>query len=549
MQNQKFARYLCVRGVTWKKMVMTGMGSVRTNQSFDMKSTTRRAVGFLLILGCITTLCSSSKIEINVNTGERKQVQTKSVVASPITASSNNNDIEKFDEWPSGHIDLSDVEIRNEGEDATGSMSPLDLMIRSFGKLPDEEQETIGFSALMRKAEESGQPIDVNDLYAIWNIRQAKLKEAMDAMSDAAVVLSGLIKALDNATQSAQIIANSELLSFDEEAALDTLYQLEDYLSDVDNARDFHEALGGWPSLISLLSPKPRWRSSSMVHSKEELTAAQDRLLRASAQSETPQPVRGMAALVIGTAIKNEAKYSRWVLESVVRSLDVTPVAKENVKDVKLEDTVVAALIHMLEEADISHSVQRQVVYAIGSGIRQNMAAQAVFNALHGTNALFKALKGVEVCTENNVKSSWGLRTKLINLVEDFLDEATFEVQRPSDTMHGRNSAIIDIGVEMTSLEWIKLVATVGLEVNGNELSNVESKMHEAAIGAVVAQWKFLENSKSSTDKATWLFVKEQLLKLKSQYKDAVLLKDDVDIKEYLQEISAQIEVAMAALS
>ena len=57
-------------------------------------------------------------VEIDVNTGSSKVV-TEAVESPPV--------------WPD-MVDLSGIRVHNPGEDATGSMSPRDLMMRAFQK-------------------------------------------------------------------------------------------------------------------------------------------------------------------------------------------------------------------------------------------------------------------------------------------------------------------------------------------------------------------------------------------------------------------------------
>ena len=79
---------------------------------------------------------------------------------------------------------------------------------------------------------------------------------------------------------------------------LDALDGLEDHLSDMDMARDFHDALGGWPSLTNLLLPTQSLK------------------------------VRAAAALVMGTAVKNQDEFQGWILEPVPLSLSTEPASE-----------------------------------------------------------------------------------------------------------------------------------------------------------------------------------------------------------------------------
>ena len=84
-------------------------------------------------------------------------------------------------------------------KDAVGSMSPKDLMIRAFQKLPSLEQAKIGFTELMDQ-ESTGQLDDetlLRRLTLLWESRQELLKETMDSMGDTAKTLTALIQHLE----------------------------------------------------------------------------------------------------------------------------------------------------------------------------------------------------------------------------------------------------------------------------------------------------------------------------------------------------------------
>jgi len=247
------------------------------------------------------------------------------------------------DEWPEGGLDLTGVEIRNPGEDVAGARGPRELIISALRKLPDLEQDRIGLTALLAKAEASGEPVDLAALRGIWESRQAELREAIEVMSESAEVMAELIEGLKGshtaradkkagikkAGGSEEVEAEEKQLEATEKVVTErrvaALESLEEYLADLDNARDFHDALGGWPHLTRLIAPRPRWRLvlppsfSPSSSSAAKSAAAAEAAEAAGANPETPDEVRGLAALVVGTAIKNTEKYQLWVLEAAVQ--------------------------------------------------------------------------------------------------------------------------------------------------------------------------------------------------------------------------------------
>ena len=167
-----------------------------------------------LSLFLVAALCAAEVIEIDVNTRETTMVDTSS-------------DSTGYDAWNESP-DLTGVKITgHEGEDASGSMSPRDLMLRAFGRLPAEEQARMGFTSLLEAAAATGTEVPLQDLQALWQVRQDELQEAADAISNTAHRLTSFIGDLQTSSGS----------PFDTKGALAVLATLEDELSDLDNAR------------------------------------------------------------------------------------------------------------------------------------------------------------------------------------------------------------------------------------------------------------------------------------------------------------------------
>lgn len=147
--------------------------------------------------------------------------------------------------------------------------SRADRILASLEGLPEHERIQIGLDLedikLVPPAERLGR------LQEIWTVRQLELKEAYEAIPKVQELLGERIAILEDSSAS-------------ESALVAVLTDLEDLLSDIDMARDFH-TLGGFSTLVS------------MLHVSQ------------------PEAVREMAAWTIGTAVKNEPTHQRWVLE------------------------------------------------------------------------------------------------------------------------------------------------------------------------------------------------------------------------------------------
>jgi len=308
---------------------------------------------FLAALGAPQGSSLESVVSIDVNTGE----------ATPVEAGGGQQEAA----WPEAPMDLSGVHVKLlEGEDPTGEYSPKELMIRSFLRLPLAEQERMGFTSLYQEGM-ALDDIDSDALKVLWEQRQEELKAAMEAMQEAADTLSSIIR---------------QIRSGDEESVEAALADLEEHLSDVDMARDLHNALGGWPPLVRLLS------------------------------SDQSPRIRAGAALVIGTAIKNEPVFQSWILESAAESVDVNPQQNE---------TALSSLLGMLEEQGTGdvQVMHRRSMYALASALRHNLRNQAAFMELGGLERLqARLVKSCDGGLENPA-----LVSKLAALVFDVLEE------------------------------------------------------------------------------------------------------------------------------
>ena len=134
-------------------------------------------------------------------------------------------------------------------------------------------------------------------------------------------------------------------------------------LSDLDNARDFHDSLGGWPALAGLLS----------ADSSE---------------------VRRRAAQCVGTAAKHG--FQAWVLEA----------------------EVLPRLVAMLEET--SWPARKAAVYALGCALRSSAAVQRAFGR-RGMTALSK-LAAAALDDAGN-QQAWAVADKVAALIGDLVQE------------------------------------------------------------------------------------------------------------------------------
>lgn len=144
-----------------------------------------------------------------------------------------------------------------------------DRMLAALESIPEDERQGLGLDVEVLRSK----PLEERlvKLEELWTVRQQELREAYDAMPKVNELLTKRIEVLQDASAT-------------DDAIIVVLADLEDLLSDIDMARDFH-TIGGFPMLASML------------------------------RDPQPERVREMAAWVIGTAVKNEPEHQLWVLE------------------------------------------------------------------------------------------------------------------------------------------------------------------------------------------------------------------------------------------
>lgn len=158
-----------------------------------------------------------------------------------------------------------------------------DRMLAALAGIPEAERLGMGLDIEAMRAI----PLEerLARLEELWTMRQQELREAYDALPKVNELLTARIEVMQDEGAS--------------EAALElALTDLEDLLSDIDMARDFH-SIGGFPTLASML------------------------------HVSRPEVVREVAAWAIGTAVKNENAHQLWVLEVSARAACVFWLARK----------------------------------------------------------------------------------------------------------------------------------------------------------------------------------------------------------------------------
>ncbi|CAN0130208.1 unnamed protein product [Scytosiphon promiscuus] len=228
-----------------------------------------------------------------------------------------------------------------------------DRMLAALASIPEDERQGMDLDVEALRSMPLAERLA--ELQKLWVARQQELREAYDAMPKVNQLLTDRIN----------VLKNTEAL---EAERVDALVDLEDLLSDIDMARDFH-TIGGFPTLASMLD---------------------------GSQSEG---IREVAAWAIGTAVKNEPEHQLWVLETG-------------------PDSQPSALVLLLENAKIAATpaLRSKIVYALSACLRNNSEVQLQFGSLRG-EAILSAMYDAD-------GSNSRARMKILTLISDLLQEA-----------------------------------------------------------------------------------------------------------------------------
>jgi hypothetical protein len=425
---------------------------------------------------------SQIEVEIDVSTGAATEFP-----AAAATFQVEGGAEEGAAAWPSGPLDFQGVRLTgHEGEDATGSMKPKDLIIRALHHLPDDEQERIGFTALLEAHPEGAQE-GVEDeelleaLQSLWASRQEALKEASEAMSESATTLKNLLDRLDAAAERAGSSGGGGSGSGDDEGgggrgnggdeeddgavhgyddALEALLELEEHVGDMDNARDLHDSLGGWPSLTSLLTHTPRWRlvlplspnpnppvveaEAAAAVAKEVAEAARAIALAAASRPVTPASVRAAAALVVGTAVKNQGEFQSWVLESAVTDVNISAILEQH-SAAEAAATATVAATTAVEATEAAAAAAAAAATAAGAAVGGSMKKLREAAVRRGGRRFEKAFANVpKYRYVNNVGVDGGVAAVAAN---DTVLSALVDMLRGGEVTGGENDSGDDNGV------------------------------------------------------------------------------------------------------
>jgi len=285
-----------------------------------------------------------------------------------------------------GMVAISAVDGTPEVAQSVTEQDRLDTIVRAFNRLPQPELERLGVDIQSERIVDGTMKAEA--VRRAWRERQQELKRAMESMTKPAEHMAEMarrIKQFQGQVVGSAGLAGGEASSeeFTAEQIGHVLRELESTLTDIDNARDFH-TIGGWPVLVDMLD------------------------------SRHPSDLRALAALAVGTAVKNSYDYQLWVLEK-------TPGVKE-------EDgrsyTALKLLLSLLDPP-ADQELQRKSLYAISSALRGNADVQEAILDLSNDDGSGNFVGYLQALAASNATSP-EIARKVWSLVSDMLQETGF---------------------------------------------------------------------------------------------------------------------------
>jgi hypothetical protein len=321
--------------------------------------------GTWIPLGQNDSMPVGSHVRLDMTTGERWILSTDPDAAassdsgSSAMVVSDSGSIETIQQGEAQSV-LSDSHVDDEVPNYD-----YEMMHRTLSQLPEDEIQRIG---LPSKDEMSQEEFE-SKMRTIWEYRQALLQKwENDYLADVPQILKDSIGVLN---QYAAAVTNAAEPN-SPETVIGTLQDLEYQLSDIDMARDFF-TLGGWSTLVQLVAIEP-----------------------------SDDKVPGMAAWVLGTAVKNTEEFHGKPMETVTLLVktneevgsnktgsEIVPIQTTALQVVQYQYEVTMERIQLLSQANESPEQQQKfsarffqlqkLLYALGSMMRGNRRAQIAY--------------------------------------------------------------------------------------------------------------------------------------------------------------------------
>jgi hypothetical protein len=345
-------------------------------------------------LGVNDTVAAGMHIRIDMTTGEKWVKLPDDDGTSDSTRSSTKAESSKLESMQISAVDgEASLIVGNDGHDK--GQYDYEMMFRALSKLPDDEKKKMGL------------PDDASDkekLKEIWARRQEILRD---------VVVADLPEILKERTQALREFKAKPLAALHEvqdNTILALVKDLEYLLQDIDMTRDFH-TLGGWIELASLLSDDVIQQAI-----KTERQNRTEGFIEFSTVIDNIHLLQANAAWALGTAVKNTAEFSPYVLEYVSEPIKG--------KRMTVLELVTSHIRNYTERRTLPSAEEQQkmnkMVYCLGSFLGGKDVVQERFLDYDGPAVVEKALiKAAADYVSSQDASNVKLFDRLLKIVAD----------------------------------------------------------------------------------------------------------------------------------
>jgi len=379
--------------------------------------------------------------------------------------------------------------------DNTVGETEVEMMYRTLLSLPQEEFQSMGITLPSDPgsdaSDEEKQEFE-RQLREIWNARQELLKKMEEEyLADITDVIAERIesmkmylvdpsKGIHNILEKRGLMGSNNDLELDLDTIIGVLHDLEFQLTDLDNAREFHD-VGGWPLLVALLtdavhglesevqmlaavdfqslSANATLPNSELVEEGDSMSLSQDWLNLLRDYQRVIWEIQGLACWCIGTAVKNVEEFHLWAVEDFSSLLDLNEAnGPVNVISILLEkfrnEAVQRRQLGISTTDSKLRSKQKYEMYALGSLLRGNRRAIYYFDSVNGSSILldfYKSLlnNGEDILSidENALK----ILEKIILLVGDVIMDV--QLNPAEKNIESDNT----VTANLTTKEWCSL--------------------------------------------------------------------------------------------
>jgi len=330
--------------------------------------------------------------------------------------------------------------IAEENYNITEGQRKINKIITAFSRLPDKELSRLDVDIKAIITEGS---IEAEKLFKAWETRQKELKEAMKDLLNAAEYMKSILDILrsGNSTDAVKIAS---------------LLELEDLLSDIDNAKDFH-TIGGWPTLASLLIP-PEVLSSPNTNSSSSIE------------------LQTVAAWAVGSAVKNSYDYQLWTIDSLLigdeNSGQQVTVIQLLVDIIRLYNSKESPTYDLESEDDKEQELLKKALFAVSAAARGNVDVQNALLVKNSDNhnnetdklssILLDSLYNISI---NTNRTHTDVMRKIWSFVYDLLEERQYIREELTPAASPEDAAVLKelslLGDCLLSEKWANLAVFV----------------------------------------------------------------------------------------